>query len=78
MLYIFIGIIGGSTPKLILNKIKNDLFYTILGSWMIWPLAHKINFTWIPTKMRLMYINLVQLIYNIFLSTMTGWPTQMF
>ena len=78
LLFIFIGIVGGSTPNLIVNKLKSDAWIAVLGSWLIWPIAHALNFNMIPARSRLLYINTVQLIFNIFLSHVVGWPRSMF
>lgn len=38
------------------------------GSWKVWPLAHAINFALVPTSQRILYINSIQIGYNMFLS----------
>ena len=40
----------------------------VTGSWMVWPLAHAINFRIIPSSQRVLYINTIQIGYNCFLS----------
>jgi protein Mpv17 len=39
-----------------------------MGSWAVWVPAHTINFAFIPPSQRLLYINSIQIGYNIFLS----------
>ena len=39
-----------------------------MGSWKVWPLVHAINFRFVPSSQRVMYINSVQVGYNCFLS----------
>jgi protein Mpv17 len=40
------------------------------ASWKVWPVAHAINFRFIPTEQRLLYINSIQICYNVFLSVL--------
>jgi len=39
-----------------------------MGSWAVWVPAHTVNFAFIPPAQRLLYINTIQIFYNIFLS----------
>lgn len=75
VLYLFTGVIGGATPNFILSKMKRNIGIAVLGSWFIWPLGHLINFKFVPAQYRLMYMNFVQLAYNVLLSVLVGeWP----
>ena len=49
------------------NKIKSDLKTAVMGSWAVWVPAHTINFAFIPPSQRLLYINSIQIGYNVFL-----------
>lgn len=40
----------------------------------MWPLAHVVNFKFVPSSQRILYINTIQVGYNAFLSTMTNAP----
>ncbi|KAK1746020.1 Mpv17/PMP22 family protein [Skeletonema marinoi] len=66
--FLYLGLVNGDSFATIGNKIKNDLFNACLGSWKVWPIAHLINFKFIPNKWRIPYINAVQIAFNIFLS----------
>jgi len=66
--FTYLGIVGGDSFSAIGSKIKNDLFTACQGSWKIWPLVHAINFKFISTKHRLVFINGVQIAFNMFLS----------
>merc|ERR1719282_1640872 len=56
------------TPDLIGAKIKQDVFTAVKGSWMTWIPAHTINFAFVPSDMRLLYINTIQIFFNMFMS----------
>ena len=68
LLFSFIGITAGHSPSAIFRTIKNNLLKVVLTSWVIWPVAHAVNFKYITPKHRLLYINAVQVLYNAFLS----------
>lgn len=50
------------------KKLEADLKTAVMGSWAVWVPAHTINFAFIPPSQRLLYINTIQIGYNIFLS----------
>ncbi|CAM9229327.1 unnamed protein product [Choristocarpus tenellus] len=64
----YMGAVDGAGPAAIGSKIKNNLWTSVRGSWTVWPVAHAINFRFIPTSQRLLYINTIQIFYNCFLS----------
>lgn len=66
--FTWIGITSGNSPSEIVAKVKSDLIQGVVGSWTVWPLAHTINFKFVPTEQRLLYINSIQIFYNVFLS----------
>lgn len=68
LLLAFAGITAGHSPSRIFRVIKTSLVKIVAVSWAIWPLAHTVNFRVITPKHRLLYINTVQVVYNIFLS----------
>lgn len=50
------------------KKISQDLKTAVMGSWAVWIPAHTVNFAFIPPAQRLLYINTIQIGYNVFLS----------
>jgi hypothetical protein len=42
----------------------------VAASWKVWPLAHAINFALVPASQRILYINSIQIGYNMFLSVL--------
>lgn len=65
-MYMF-SILGKSFDSYV-QKIKQDLKTAVMGSWAVWVPAHTVNFAFIPPSQRLLYINTIQIGYNIFLS----------
>ena len=66
--FTYLGLVGGDSFGTIGNKIKNDLLTACKGSWKVWPIVHAVNFKFISTKHRLIFINGVQIAFNMFLS----------
>ena len=50
------------------DYLTSDLKTAVMGSWAVWVPAHTVNFAFIPPAQRLLYINTIQIFYNIFLS----------
>jgi protein Mpv17 len=67
MFFSYMMIFDG-TPELIVTKCKNDIFTAVKGSWMTWIPAHTINFAFVSSDMRLLYINTIQIFFNMFMS----------
>jgi protein Mpv17 len=64
----YLGLADGDTPAMILAKIQSDIFVAILGSWKLWPIAHAIQFRYVATKHRIVYINCIEVCFIMFLS----------
>jgi protein Mpv17 len=64
----YLGIANGDTVYTIFNKINDDLFTAVTASWKIWPAAHAIQFRWVATKHRIVYINCIEVCFIMFLS----------
>ncbi|GMH40906.1 hypothetical protein BSKO_08810 [Bryopsis sp. KO-2023] len=59
-------------PDQVIPTIQEELIPTILSSYVIWPLAHLINFRFIPSQQRILYINAVQIVWTAFLSNLAA------
>ena len=68
MFFGYLNALEGKSMDDYVNKIKQDLQTAVMGSWAVWVPAHTINFAFIPSSQRLLYINTIQIGYNVFLS----------
>lgn len=68
MFFGYLNVAEGKSFDDYVNKIKSDLKTAVMGSWAVWVPAHTINFAFIPPSQRLLYINSIQIGYNVFLS----------
>ncbi|CAN0157477.1 unnamed protein product [Pylaiella littoralis] len=60
MFFTYLGLAEGKSFDDIQKKIKNDLATAVMGSWTVWIPAHTVNFKFVPTSQRLLYINTIQ------------------
>lgn len=51
-------------PDLIIPTIRDTLVPTLTANYALWPLAHLINFKFIPSEQRILYINVIQVNLN--------------
>eukprot|EP00210_Caulerpa_lentillifera_P008644 g8244.t1 len=59
-------------PDLIIPTIKDTLVPTLTANYALWPLAHLINFKFIPSQQRILYINVVQILWTSYLSNLAA------
>ncbi len=50
------------------NNVKNHLKDTVIVNWQIWPGAQALNFTIVPLRYRVLFANLVGLMWDCYLS----------
>ena len=68
MFFGYLNAMEGKSFDQYTEKIKADLKTAVMGSWAVWVPAHTINFAFVPPSQRLLYINTIQIGYNVFLS----------
>jgi len=56
------------TPDLIRPKLEQDLVPAIKVNWMLWVPAQYINFKFVPPNLRVLAVNVVALIWNVYMS----------
>jgi len=66
--FAYLGLVNGDGFAAIGSKIRTDLLSACQGSWKVWPIVHAVNFKFISNKHRLVFINGVQIAFNMFLS----------
>jgi protein Mpv17 len=68
MFFGYLNLVEGKTFEQYKQKLEADLMTAVMGSWAVWVPAHTINFAFVPPAQRLLYINSIQIGYNVFLS----------
>jgi protein Mpv17 len=64
----YLNFMEGKSWAQYVEKLNADLKTAVMGSWTVWVPAHTINFRFVPPAQRLLYINSIQIFYNVFLS----------
>jgi len=59
-------------PEAALSTIQSQLVPTIVANYALWPLAHLINFRFVPSEQRILYINFVQILWTSYLSNLAN------
>ena len=72
MFFSYVALLELKGIEYVINKTKTELLTQVTGSWKVWPLAHAINFRFIPSSQRVLYINTIQIGYNCFLSLISN------
>jgi len=72
MFFSYVALLEAKGIGYVVDKVQNELLTSVMGSWKVWPLAHAINFRFIPSAQRVLYINTIQIGYNCFLSIISN------
>ncbi|BDA41984.1 probable protein SYM1 [Coccomyxa sp. Obi] len=59
-------------PHKLLETIREKYLKTVLIGYIIWPLAHIINFKFVPNNLRILYVNIVQVGWNVILCRLSS------
>jgi protein Mpv17 len=46
-------------PGEAVSEVQTKLQPTMMANWMVWPLAHVVNFALVPPAQRILYVNVV-------------------
>ena len=66
----YLGIALGASPYQIYLQSKILYPQIVISSILLWPVSHYVNFKWIPMKQRLLFINVVQVMFNAVVSNL--------
>ena len=65
-----VSLFEGKTPQQALQKLKDEFWTTFIVDLLLWPGAQYINFRYLPTHYRILYISTLNIFWNSFLSFM--------
>lgn len=60
---------GGSLDD-VKAELKAKFLPALCANWMVWPLVQAVNFTYMPLRYRVLFVNIVGCFYSVFLSTL--------
>ena len=58
----------GNTPTEAYSKLKDKFLQVYLCDWILWPPAQMLNFTLVPLRFRVLFVNVMNLAWNTILS----------
>jgi len=61
------SVLDGKSSEETVRKLKKDLLPTLYVNWTVWPLATLINFRFVPSDLRALYVSSVALVWNCYL-----------
>lgn len=64
----FINLLEHGSPSKGLEAIENNFVKAMITNWKIWPAAQIINFWFIPKQFQVLWVNIVGLFWNVYLS----------
>ncbi|KAL7640809.1 UNVERIFIED_CONTAM: hypothetical protein RMT77_009094 [Armadillidium vulgare] len=64
------GLLEGKSLRESYDEFKQKFPAVYLFDWCIWPPTQAINFYYVPTQYRVLYVNMITIIWDIFLSYM--------
>eukprot|EP00871_Galdieria_phlegrea_P003519 jgi/Galph1/4168/GphlegSOOS_G2846.1 len=73
-IFSYISTLEGQTTAVLKQKIQQDFWTTLKANWMLWLPAQTINFRLTPPNYRVLFVNGVALIWNIYLASASASP----
>ncbi|KAK2369610.1 Peroxisomal membrane 22 kDa (Mpv17/PMP22) family protein [Trifolium repens] len=67
--YTVVGILRFDSPINIFNELTATFFPMLTAGWKLWPFAHLITYGVIPVEQRLLWVDMIELIWVTILST---------
>lgn len=68
---VFLGFMGGVVERkgvwATIEKIRCDFLHTQINGWLVWPLASVLNQFYIPLHLRVLWLNIVSLVWSTWL-----------
>ncbi|KAH8304292.1 hypothetical protein KR059_005652, partial [Drosophila kikkawai] len=65
-----VPLVNGESMEQVKSRIR-DSYFTILGrNYMLWPMAQVINFSFVPLSYQVLYVQVIALIWNSYVSMM--------
>lgn len=68
MIGVFLGSMATMEGNSAHQRIENVWWPALKANWMLWPLAQTINFTFIPLHHRVLFVNIISIGWNSYLS----------
>lgn len=67
--YVVVGFLRLDSPANIFSELKSTFWPMLTAGWKLWPFAHLITYGVIPVEQRLLWVDCVELVWVMILST---------
>ena len=64
----YVSLLEGKTMKQAVQKVRDKFWPAIATGTVFWPAANMLNFTMVPPQQRVLYVGLMGLVWNSYLS----------
>ena len=68
---VFLCFMGGVVERKgirgMIEKLQNDFLHTQINGWLVWPLASVLNQFYVPLQLRVLWLNIVSLVWSTWL-----------
>ncbi|KAL2620548.1 hypothetical protein R1flu_000753 [Riccia fluitans] len=61
--FIMVGLLRFESPRTILKELKETFFPLLTAGWKLWPFAHIITYGFIPLEQRLLWVDMVEIVW---------------
>ncbi|KAK7202714.1 hypothetical protein BZA70DRAFT_284777 [Myxozyma melibiosi] len=72
--YVSMGVLQGHSFETIKGELKAKYYPTMMGNYLVWPAVQIVNFRFMPLEYRLLFVNVVSIAWNTFLSWFSAVP----
>lgn len=72
--YVSMGVLQGHSWDNIKDELRSKYYTTMVGNYMVWPAVQIVNFRFMPLEYRLLFVNVVSIAWNTFLSWFSATP----
>jgi hypothetical protein len=66
--YLYDGLVREQSVANVPRVVKKELWSMMLANWSVWPFVQWVTFTFVPPHLRVLFGNLVGLVWNIYFS----------
>lgn len=68
MIGVFLGSMATMEGKSANERIEKAWWPALQANWMLWPFVQMVNFTFVPLQHRIMFVNIISIGWNSYLS----------